>query len=251
MKYFLSAMIISLFIFSCTGENEEEYYSSDTDGDTSNVSGSLIAHIPVDGDVTDITGRTLLTFFGDMSFTQGIDGNPQGAVTLNGENNFILAFIDKYDSISISMWFLRDAEIEEPYTPTLIDYSSDQVTAYLDGGSGATYIVTGMDGIENTSDTWINSFLDWNHLYIEITSNKVNVTYQGQTPVEGLLDFTEVLTPAAPLNFMGDQLYIGRSSEGINLSDTYFDGAIDDIRVYNRFLTTAEINELRSERIAN
>ncbi len=253
MRYFLLGLLTIMFLFGCTSNNEEEYYHSGNGPDTTSTSGSLIAHIPVEGELVDITGNILLNFFGDIHYTQGIDGSPQGAVVLDGEEDFILAFIDAYDSVSISLWFLRnaDTELEQPDKPTLIDYSSDGIMAYLDAVSGGTYLITEMDAESEQSSMWVNSFYDWSHLYIEITGNALSVNYLGQSPSAGEVEFEDTYSPSTAINLRGEQLFIGRASGGSEVLNSYFKGALDDIRVYNRFLTGSEILTLRNEKTVN
>lgn len=98
------------------------------------------------------------------------------------------------------------------------------------------------DGIANSSDatTTISSAIDgnWHHIVAMYDGSSIGVyidgTLRGSTVYSGGL-FSDV----------GSILRVGASSSGGGIA-AYFEGIIDDVRIYNRALSAAEIKQLYS-----
>jgi hypothetical protein len=72
----------------------------------------------------------------------------------------------------------------------------------------------------------------------------IALTYDGTTTrayLNGVQDASLVLSPNGPLTSGGSNLRIGWCDPGMN---QYFDGLVDDVRIYNRALSASEVQAL-------
>jgi hypothetical protein len=198
----------------------------------------LIAYFPLDSSYTDESGNDhLLLAYGAPEFNEGYDNGPGSAVILDGDDDYLVGTIGKLDTFSISMW-LRSYRYfvgEWPHwRSTLFDYSNKQVYGYIDGVSGATQISCGIES-EQVTGIVPDNIYDWFHLYIAVC-NDVKIY------INGSLSKTEPLQ--GTVTYLSDLIYLGRASNDDEIELTYFYGLLDEIRIFNRILDQAEIDEL-------
>jgi hypothetical protein len=120
---------------------------------------------------------------------------------------------------------------------TFFDYSNKQVYGYIDGTSGATQIYCGIES-EQVAESYIENCTDWFHLYMAV-SNEVSIYVDGS--LSETVQFQDTIT------YLSDIIYFGRSSSDDEIDLTYFYGKLDEIRIFNRILDQAEIDELSSK----
>lgn len=228
MKHFLF-LVITIGLLSCESDNGEN---------SGLVNPDLLAYFPLDSNYTDVSGNdNLLQAYGIPEFAEGYRNEPSTAVLLDGENDFLVGSIGKLDTFSISMWLLsyRYYVGEWPrWRSTVFDYSNKQVYGYIDCISGATQIDCGIDSVP-VAGADIENVSDWFHLYLAV-SNEVKIYLNGS------LMKTEPLQDK--ITYLSDVIYFGRASEDDDIDLTYFYGLIDEIRIFNRILDQAEIDEL-------
>jgi len=224
-------LIFTISLLSCQKEN-------DRGEDSGLLNPDLMAYFPFDSSYVDASGNNhLLQAYGAPEFVKGYRDEASTAVLLNGEDDFLVGSIGRLDTFSISMWLesYRYFVGEWPHRQsTIFDYSNKQVYGDIDGNSGATQINCGIES-EHIAGIDIGNGSEWFHLYMAV-SNELKIYLNGS------LQKTEALQDA--LIYLSDTLYIGRASNDEEIDLTYFYGKIDEIRIYNRILDQAEIDEL-------
>ena len=175
--------------------------------------------------------------FGTPEFTEGYRDESSTAVLFDGKDDFLVGTIGTLDTFSISMWIqsYRYYVGEWPYwRSTLFDYSNKQVYGAIDGISGATQIKCGMES-EEVAAADIHNCTNWSHLYIAV-SNDVKIYIN---------DSLVTTTPhSGTITYLSEFIYFGRASNDDDIELTYFYGKLDEIRIFNRILDQAEIDEL-------
>lgn len=233
MKYLL-LLIIVVFLLSCQDENDSDLPDN---GDNS----GLVAYFPLDSSYADESGNDyLLQAYGNPEFTEGNWDEPSSAVLLDGKNDFLVGSIGELDTFSISVWLqsYRYYVGEWPlWRSTLFDYSNKQVYGGIDGISGATQIKCGIES-EEVAAADIHNCTNWSHLYMAV-SDDVKIYVNGSL-------VTTAPLPGA-ITYLSDTIYFGRASNDDEIELTYFYGKLDEIRIYNRILDQAEIDELLLE----
>lgn len=96
-----------------------------------------------------------------------------------------------------------------------------------------TLIRAGASGHDYVYSTEPISIKQWHHVLVRVQNNVPNFYVDGIVTGKTVESFT--ITPTGNTN----PLLIGRRDDGL-----YFDGAIDDIRIYNRALTDEEVRVL-------
>jgi len=157
--------------------------------------------------------------------------NP-GCLSLNGTNQFVdfgkpAAFPTGTAARSMCGWGKS--------TTTAGGYR--WIFAYGSGGTGQAMFI-GMNGTTlygggYGDDLTVNNFWDtnWHHIAL---------TYDGTTAIL-YADGTQVASAAKNWNLVANLAYIGRQ---VNTAAEFWNGLIDDVRLYNRVLTPVEIQVL-------
>ena len=204
-------------------------------------SAGLIAHYPFSGNSLDVSGSNLNPTVNTTSLTADRFGNPNSAILLNGTNSYIEIpdnnLLDFNDSASISIWF------------EMIGTSSGS-TRLLDKGIGNTndgYIISahtsGYSFIGGSIGTVpgegaSHKPLQLNQWYNVVTIFKNNIVTMY---LNGQLDTT--YTGTSPMTSNSSNLRIGTA----NPLGGYFDGKIDDIRIYKSALTAGNVTSIFNE----
>ncbi len=239
MKY-LVLLIFTVSLLSCQSENEVDLYNNGKNPGLLNQ--DLLAYFPLDSSYIDESGNdNLLQPYGNPEFVEGYRNEPSTAVLLDGDDDFLVGFIGKLDTFSISMWLLsyRYYVGEWPeWRSAIFDYSNKQVYGYIDGVSGATQINCGIES-KPVAGAAIDNVGDWFHLYVAV-SNDMKIY------INGSLRKTEPYQDT--ITYLSDIIYFGRASNDDEIELTYFYGLIDEIKIFNRILDQTEIDELSSKK---
>ncbi|KPJ57232.1 hypothetical protein AMJ49_01310 [Parcubacteria bacterium DG_74_2] len=164
-------------------------------------------------------------------------GKFAGALDFGGLNGYVQApHSANLDILTFEAWFnSRDWKITNSYSATIMNkYTNNNNMfriAFDEGQNGGIAVSAKKNGIEigrfGTGGTTLNG---WHHLVVVFTN-----------PVKIYLDKVDITsTSGSTWNRYSadDNLYIGsRGNSG------YFDGLIDEVRIYNRALATTEITE--------
>jgi hypothetical protein len=199
--------------------------------------GSAVATYNLDGNTNDLGGSYNGTA---TNVTYGTGKYGQSAVFNGGSYITRDKAFFPIGALSISMWFKTTA------TAYQILLSTNGLTTNGDGigvgfiGSGSSDIGVMNNGawlarVQSALTDWDNG--DWHHIVI---------TWTNTTEADGLKIYIDNGAPttatASGTVTSNDEFYIGRRGGG-----SYFNGSIDQVRIFNRALTQAEVTALYNE----
>ena len=214
----------------------------------------LVAWYPFNGDAEDETGNGYDgTLKGDIQLTADRTGAPDSAFAFDGVDDYIdlgrSLNVPAWNDYTVSAWFLNDydgAPIRS-YGQKIIDKTTWFSDFYIslswedredpatldrlvyqtyDNGSGSTFVDDELrDG-------------DWHHVAITRASSHGELWLDGE--LVGTADNIKTVDNDQPL-------LIGYSVSGDGFQRTYWDGALDDFRIYDRALDAEEIAALADE----
>jgi hypothetical protein len=142
-----------------------------------------------------------------------------------------------YGTVTISVWVKMNAGTEGAYMGiggklktapykgfSLVRHSSNVFRLWVDDGDG---VLAGADSDTTYTDT------DWHHVVGVVDNGTSSLYVDGvKQTQEGAVDLTD----------SGEFVHIGRQYSG--LDDRYWNGLIDDVRIYYRALSAQEISGL-------
>ena len=206
----------------------------------------LIGYWPFNGNANDYTGNGSNGVVYGATLTKDRFNFNDKAYHFNGINNYI-NFGDKTppfkDQLSISVWIKTNSKSyatkyiigKYGWSPVrgfhIIQHQLDLMLAWRDQSNIYTFI---------RSNVVINDD-KWHHIFGKVSGNNWELWVDGNK-------VGEKVTSTPDVNLLTNyDLYVGgHFNNGID-EFMYFDGAIDDIRMYNRALTQLEIFELLNE----
>jgi hypothetical protein len=246
-------ILLYFLIAGCENDNiEHKYYKNsrpDNDTSTNIIPDGEIAWFPLNGNTNDSTGRKAAFFVGNPLFVNGLNQNKGKGLHLDG-NSYLLINLGYYDSLSVVLWVKGDGVISDLNKPVLFDYGYKAISAQLemDAISGATILESNRNeditSSENSSVEYLNSFNKYSFLYFEAGAKCTRIKYKGFTSDGSEILYNENLNFDAPISAKSEFLFIGRSSLRDDDNQSYFKGAIEEIHIYNRPLTSSEIETL-------
>ena len=202
----------------------------------------LIGHYEFEDNADDSSGNgNDGTEYGEVSYVDGVMGQAasfDGVSTVKATNPFVNA--EAPNELAVSLW----AKITSDDVGTLVSilYSCNgisddlfHITYYGDDNLQELQSNT-FDNTRVTVDSSEIDFSEWNHVVINYKNDQLSIyaneiLIDTEDQAEGTYDDS--------LN-----LAIGGPSIDSCLSDHRIDGLIDDVRIYNRALNTAEIQTL-------
>jgi hypothetical protein len=214
---------------SSTAEYPSDW-SSDTDSSTAftTIDNSLVAYYPFNGNANDLTdnGRNLAVF--DITnLIAGKDNSPNSAYSFDGVGDYLEYTTDfpSFDNYTISLWAkpASAGTFEAMFSSSNISDKGFQID--LDGSNFRIRIAGGGSLVLGTAllnEVW--TFIAF--------------TYDGTNYIGYMNDNITESEPGGTTEF--DRFRIGQNRNG----NTYFAGAIDELRIYNRALTASEISSL-------
>jgi hypothetical protein len=196
------------------------------------VTDGLVSYYKFDGDATDSIGTNDGSSVGDPTYSTGILNN---AVVLDG-NDYISVPANADQALStysISMWVYFETSIPTGWVALLEHdrFGPNNYALFKTSGSNnirfsysQSQFVDGNDGVL-TPDTW-------HHIVGTFSGSQANLY------IDNVLDNSATNSPSVTPT--QDILTIGANNNG----SEYFTGSIDEVRIYNRALTPAEITTL-------
>lgn len=205
--------------------------------ETANTDDNLVAHYKFDGNANDSSGNgNNGTSFGGVSY---VAGKIDKAASFDGIDDFINTGLKVADFVSTSMsmstWLYLKSTNDAPAILGLTEHGNKGgifLRLYTNNNTNlSSYNGSSWDTVYDSTDN--PSLFQWYHYaftYDAVTKDAM--IYKNGTRIAlGSID--------GIYNFDSNIFTIGNANE-----NSYFTGTIDDLRIYNRALTTSEIQQL-------
>jgi hypothetical protein len=200
---------------------------------------SLMGYWPFSGNANDMSINNNNGAVIGATLTTDRFGLNNRAYHFNGANNYISipqsATLNMNDSLSFSVWVKPETLTET----RMVFGKSNYVTAtnYLLRVKPNGYIQWEYDGYTDTDSVPLQ-LNTWHHIVVTASApGQIKRVYIDNQLIK------ETITSSGPFGLVSNPLTIGARSIG----GEYFNGAIDDIRMYNKVLTEMEIDALFNE----
>ena len=201
---------------------------------------SLVAHYPLDGDGSDATGNHNGTVSGTPDFVAGFEGQAIDLASAATVPQYVtVPYADDFalNSFTVAAWInVKDLDAARSILGTrfnsdnTFDVKVDAVRVHGDIGDGTAWINTNVD--IDTAHGGAISIGDWHHIAYAIDATAGTADLY----LDGVLA-TTITFSGTPLLMDSDQeLRIGNCS-----GTEYMNGMIDEVRIYNRALSAAEV----------
>jgi hypothetical protein len=205
------------------------------------LSSGLVLHYPMNGNSLDASGNGINGIInGGVTAAADRFGNPGQALQFNGSNGFIDVPDGVYfngSDFTVNVW-ARASSFGN--WARVFDFangpnSNNIVLVITNGTSGRPAFVVYNGASVGTNFTAPNAVAlnTWNMLTVTYTNGNSTLSINGVPVIMG--------ATSSPVNILRTINYIGRSNFA---SDAYFNGSMDDFRLYNRVLTQSEISAL-------
>jgi len=255
MKSFFYVVLISVIIVSC--KKKDDSSSAQTNSNV-NLSSGLVASYPFTGNAFDISGHNYNGTVNGATLTNDRFGNPNSAYSFNGTNNYIdlSGYVSSFNftqPASISFWvksnydggqaiFSESASGAAPYS-TNIDIGNNTTTSL----SNELVLVTHQNSTTNfyiagytTSNRNLLFDNNWHHIvsvydsvstkiYLDNALLSLSCNYGTNNGQYGNV-------PNATIAVLGTRYASGYGA--------FFNGSLDDVRIYNRVLSSTEVSAL-------
>ena len=195
---------------------------------------SELALYKFESDGTDSEGNYTTTTLPNVTFASGYIGN---AAVFNGSSSVITTSldIDTLTNYTISMW-VNPSSLDKFFGGTINSAAQNGIYFYLDSGGTVRFVerTTTSTTLTSTDTISINT---WNHL-VFVRDGSTNYIYiNNGTPVS--------TSNSNITNSIGFTL--GRGGEYIPANTAYYNGSIDQARIFNRALDSGEVTQLYNE----
>jgi hypothetical protein len=247
VKKLLYLALISIPFFSCSKDNDEPEQTTEP----STLNNGLLLYMPFNGNLGDSSGQANNgTGFGSVAYSSNRYFDQGRALALNGTNTRVEIPGQKFDTMSKFTFYMEflpsNTNSMTLLSRTLFSVAPNMKQAFnlmINTGAGTRFQMKKAGNCDNT-----NTATAFGTLVLGQTTpstsgwNYVAVTYNGSTIstyINGVLAATGN-EPGATL-CSGAPLVIGSWWEG---APAYFQGSIDEVRVYNRALSQSEITQI-------
>ena len=208
----------------------------------------ITAFYPLDGDALDQSGNLQHGVMNDIQFVEDRFGNESGAASFNGISSFINLGMSAANNIrTISLWFQLGENIDNTISyvrSILVRNTSNQegelnlfFTPWDDVPIGSIVFVKREGAMRHAIHSDSNSWLEdnWHHLAVVIDPTDGIKMY-----VDNVLQMSTSSSNSSS-DIRSEDYVLGKWGF---LNSRYFNGVIDDVRLFNCALTEAEISEL-------
>ena len=207
------------------------------------INNGLIAYYPFDGDANDLTGNGHHGKIRGAQLTKDRFGHPDSAYAFDGDDDVIIVpdheVLDfRQANFTLAAWF--SPQVNDAHCYLIGKYKQEAFPGYgmgLSSGKSA-YAFLGDSNLENGFVQAVTSYtipFDKWHFMVATFDRNGNLTLY----VDGLKHSSVLLTSEDSETGSDHALYIGNLSHGAG-----FKGAIDDVYLYNRALTEAEVSQI-------
>jgi hypothetical protein len=224
-------------LVTTTDEEVENTSDNSSDDSSSTLTNGLVAHYKFEDNANDSSGNgNNGTANGGVTYTTGVVGSK--AASFDGVDDYInigsIYDVDTND-LGISLWVSFDTNASDNQFLTNGSTSmSDQnyfALTYANGGTSKIRFASQGDTWENLYTSSTQSTDTWYYIYIEKVGSTAKIY------IDGVLS-------SSSSDHGGDIGNVYDWVIGKGHQDQLFDGLIDDLRIYNRALTTDEISTL-------
>jgi gliding motility-associated-like protein len=200
-----------------------------------NLQSGLVGYWPFCGNANDESGNGNNGSVNGATLTTDRFGNANSAYSFDGVNDYISANRNGLNQFSISMWFKTSVNsLMSPF----IDANNSNWELYLESQrpTFTNWIsILPQNYIQNISSTVIN-LSQWYNLICIFSSNNINLYLNGNL----ISSFSPIILPI----INNGNYYFGASISG---ASQFFNGTLDDLGIWNRALTSAEIQQLYTQ----
>lgn len=200
----------------------------------------LISSYPFNGNANDENGTNNGAVYG-ATLTIDRFGNPNSAYSFDGVDDYIQIehnpTLNLTDSVTFSLWF-KPTDTAVLSSQRFLDKSTWNTSDSWGIGLSTNRSYITLAGL-TTDPLLTNPVLttsSWYHLVA--TYDKQNVKFY----INGVLDTVRSVSTSTPSNT--NPVRIGANSI---LSNNWFDGKLDDIKIYDKALTQSEVDNLYNE----
>ena len=215
-------------------------YTAETITPVEPTTDGLVAYYPLDGDATDAAGNHDGTISGTPDFVAGFDGQALDLASNAGVAQYVnVDYADDLalNSFTVAAWInVKDLAAQRAILGTrfnsdnTFDLKVEATMVHGDIGDGSAWLSTALD--INAAHGGVVSLGDWHHVAYAIDA----AAGTADLYLNGVLSATVTFT-GTPLMMKPDQvLRIGNCS-----GTEYMNGMIDEVRIYNRALSAAEV----------
>jgi Laminin G domain. len=233
-KKLFGILVLSLLVLGFNGIGN----ASLTDG--------LVAYYPFNGNANDESGNGNNGTVNGATLTTDRFGNANNAYSFNGVNNEVRVLNpfgqNVPNSLSISVWIkttsTKDAGAIVTQVTACINNTDDHFGIALYNLSDDKELKADIfNGTTAKTDRSLVADGFWHHIAVVGTDKSISLYVDGK--IKFLASSTPVFTYDPAIN-----LVIGGVSFYACSYNSYFEGSIDDVYIYNRALSDAEIQEL-------
>ncbi|MBT4359813.1 MAG: T9SS type A sorting domain-containing protein [Candidatus Marinimicrobia bacterium] len=196
----------------------------------------LVAYYPFNGNANDESG------YGNDGDTIGHTptpthdrfGNENSAYHFNGINNYIqiphTPVLDSMNQITVSLWIKPESEAPYSFPHHIIEkYGS------WNFGQRHRDVRWEVTSFDSYTDHWVIDLELDTYYHIVMTFDDIEMRIYVNNILETAIEATGSMTPSIT------DIYIGQYTFG---GDYYYNGVIDDIRIYNTALSASEVDVL-------
>lgn len=203
-----------------------------------NFNSSQLAYYPLDGNASDMSGNENHGSVNGVTLAIDRHGVAGKAYRFDGTNDRIVAsgpWPDGNSSRSISAWYKASSHYGNLFTfgnglvsksrfSILLNFAGNENTIGFSGqGNDMSFSASGLYGA-------------WNHVIVTYDGS-VGRIYLNASQLSGTFNYNLETNGSMPLVF---------GSNSLNRNDEFFDGVLDDLRIYNRALSATEVATLYS-----
>ncbi len=210
----------------------------------------LVAYYSFSGNANDYSGNGNNGTVVGATLANDRFGNTASAYYFDGTDDYISAngiLTPNQTSITISAWFNGTTYIPDQNTKAIVEQSDNNgvdagFTLHLkesnNGNSVARFVVNDSIGGRNDVMTGDIIYNTWNNV-VSVYDGTVQQIYLNGTLIMSTQNEGAIVNP------LNTSLFIGRSDpRHVGGETAYFEGYLDDIKIYNRALSDSEIQQL-------
>ena len=206
------------------------------------VTNGLVAYYPFNGDANDASGNGKNGTANSVTSASDRFGFLNNAFAFNGTNSYIwMGTQVRPPVLSASAWFQTGVITNSFGTQTILRDRFNGWSIYVQANESNTGFIT---ADINRIDGSLVRLWATNAAYNDGLWHMATLTYDGYTGglyVDGILQQSTTLGTYSSINFQPGGLAVGRDGD---FSGSYFQGNIDEVRIYNRALSSNEVLQL-------